>query len=75
MDKDIFIAALHKEEFYVVECLGVGTVIRGHIVEEAISNLKESTEPYLKEYLLPNISCSILTTFEVVNTQTKKDVW
>ena len=68
MDKHTFTAVLHKEEeLYVAECPEVGTVSQGHTVEEAISNLKESTELYLEEFPLPNISRSILTTFEVTN--------
>ena len=68
MSEHTFTAILHKEEeFYVAECPEVGTVSQGHTVEEAISNLKESTELYLKEFPLPNISRSILTTFEVAN--------
>jgi predicted RNase H-like HicB family nuclease len=68
MDKHTFTAVLHKEEeFYVAECPEVGTVSQGHTVEEAIANLKESTELYLEEFPLPNISRSILTTFEVSN--------
>ena len=68
MDKRTFTAVLHKEEeFYVAECPEVGTVSQGYTVEEAIFNLKESTELYLEEFPLPNISRSILTTFEVTN--------
>jgi len=64
MSEHTFTAVLHKEEeFYVAECPEVGTVT----VEEAISNLKESTELYLEEFPLPNIGRPILTTFEVAN--------
>jgi len=47
----------------------MGSHLLGYIkpVEEAIANLKESTELYLEEFPLPNISRSILTTFEVAN--------
>jgi predicted RNase H-like HicB family nuclease len=52
MDQHTFTAVLHKEEeFYVAECPEVGTVSQGHTVEEAISNLKESTELYLEEFV------------------------
>ena len=52
MDKHIFTAVLHKEEeFYVAECPEAGTVSQGHTAEEAISNLKESTELYLEEFV------------------------
>jgi len=68
MSEHTFTAVLHKEEeFYVAECPEVGTVSQGYTVEEAISNLKESTELYLEEFPLPNIGRPILTTFEVAN--------
>jgi len=68
MDNRTFTAVLHKEEeFYVAECPKVGTVSQGYTVEEAISNLKESTELYLEEFPLPNIGHPILTTFEISN--------
>ena len=68
MSEHTFTAILHKEEeFYVAECPEVGTVSQGYTVEEAISNLKESTELYLEEFPLPNIGRPILTTFEVAN--------
>ena len=68
MDNRTFTAVLHKEEeFYVAECPEVGTVSQGYTVEEAISNLKESTELYLEEFPLPNIGHPILTTFEISN--------
>lgn len=52
MDKHTFTAVIHKEEeFYVAECPEVGTVSQGHTVEEAIFNLKESTELYLEEFV------------------------
>ena len=37
------------------------------LTEEAIANLKESTELYLEGFPLPNIGRPILTTFEVAN--------
>jgi len=68
MSEHTFTAVLHKEEeFYVAECPEVGTVSQGYTVEEAISNLKESTELYLEEFPLPNIGRPILTTFEAAN--------
>ena len=73
MDKHIFTAVLHKEEeFYVAECPEVGTVRQGHTVEEAISNLKESTELYLEEFvrklnnLKKNFSLFILKQLKVL---------
>jgi predicted RNase H-like HicB family nuclease len=57
MEKHTFTAVLHKEEeFYVAECPEVGTVSQGHTVEEAISNLKESTELYLEEFPFFNLT-------------------
>jgi predicted RNase H-like HicB family nuclease len=68
MDNRTFTAVLHREEeLYVAECPEVGTVSQGYTVEEAISNLKESTELYLEEFPLPNIGRPILTTFEIAN--------
>lgn len=59
-------AILHKEEdLYVAECPEIGTVSQGYTVEEAIANLKEATELYLEEFPNPEISRTILTTFEV----------
>ena len=52
-----FTAVLHKEEdLYVAECPEVGTVSQGYTIEEALANLKEATELYLEEFLLPEIS-------------------
>jgi predicted RNase H-like HicB family nuclease len=48
-----FTAVLHKEDdLYVAECPEVGTVSQGYTIEEAITNLKESTELYLEEFPL-----------------------
>lgn len=50
--KENFSAVVHKEEdMYVAECPEVGTVSQGKTVEEAILNLKESTELYLEEFM------------------------
>ena len=44
-------AVLHREDdMYVAECPEVGTVSQGHIVEEAVNNLKEATELFLEEF-------------------------
>jgi predicted RNase H-like HicB family nuclease len=46
-----FTAVLHREEdMYVAECPEIGTVSQGSTVEEALANLKEATELYLKEF-------------------------
>jgi len=65
MAAQTFTAVLHKEEdLYVAECPEVGTVSQGYTIEEAVANLKEATELYLEEFPLPEISRSILTTFD-----------
>jgi predicted RNase H-like HicB family nuclease len=61
-----FTAVLHKEgNLYVAECLEVGTASQGQTLEEALANLKEATELYLEEFPLPQMSRSLVTTFEV----------
>lgn len=47
----VFTAILHKEEgMYVAECPEIGTTSQDNTVEEAVANLKEATELYLKEF-------------------------
>ena len=59
-------AILHKEgDLYVAECPEVGTVSQGSSLEEALINLKESTELFLEEFPLPEGERPLLTTFEV----------
>ncbi len=66
MKTQILTAVLHKEEdLYVAQCPEVGTVSQGHLVEEAVANLREATELYLEEFSLPEIARPLLTTFEV----------
>ncbi len=49
-----FTAILYKEnDLYVAECPEVGTVSQGHTFKEAIANLKEATQLYLKEFPVP----------------------
>ena len=49
----LFSAIIHKEDdIYVAECSEVGTVSQGYTIEEALENLKESTELYLEEFPL-----------------------
>lgn len=58
-------AVLHKEDdMYVAECPEVGTVSQGYSLEEALANLKEATELYLKEFPIPKIDKILMTTFE-----------
>jgi predicted RNase H-like HicB family nuclease len=60
-----FTAVLHKEDgLYVADCPEVGTVSQGYTVEEALANLKEATELYLEEVLLPDAGRPLVTTFE-----------
>lgn len=40
----------------MAECLEVGTASQGETIEEAIANLKEVTELYLEEFLIPETS-------------------
>ena len=50
MTQRTFTAVLHREDdWYVAECLEVGTVSQGHSIEEALANLKEATELFLEE--------------------------
>ena len=44
-------AVVQKEEdMFVAKCPEVGTVSQGYTIKEAIANLKEATELYLKEF-------------------------
>ncbi len=68
METKVFTAIIHKEEdIFVAECPEIGIVSQGFTIEEALSNLKESTELYLEEFPVPDVSRPILTTFEVSN--------
>ena len=61
-----FTAVLQKEDnMYIAKCPEVGTVSQGYSIEEAIENLKESTQLYIEEFPLQKVSKPILTTFEV----------
>ena len=49
-----FTVVVYKErKWYVAECPEVGTVSQGRTPEQALANLKEATELYLEEFLLP----------------------
>ena len=66
MQERVFTAVIHKEDdLFVAECPEVGTVSQGNTIEEAIANLREATELYLEEFQLPEVSKSLMTTFEV----------
>jgi predicted RNase H-like HicB family nuclease len=43
----------------------VGTVSQGDTVEEALANLRETTELFLEEHPQPALAPRLLTTFEV----------
>ena len=65
MNVRTFTAVIHKEEdIYVAECPEVGTASQGLTIEEALANLKEATELYLEDFPLPDVSRSLVTTFE-----------
>ncbi len=65
MHESTFTAVLHQEEdLYVAEYPEVGTVSQGETIEEAVANLKEATELYLKEFPAPHASKALMTTFE-----------
>jgi len=49
---------------YVAECPEVGTVSQGKTIEEAIYNLKETTELYLEEFPLEEKEHPLLTIFQ-----------
>ena len=60
-----FTAVLHKEgDVYVAECPEVGTVSQGKEIEEAVANLREATELYLKEFPPTDHGRPLVTIFE-----------
>ncbi|MDQ2907425.1 MAG: type II toxin-antitoxin system HicB family antitoxin [Chloroflexota bacterium] len=67
MNVRTFTAVIHKEEdLYVAECPEVGTASQGDTIEESLANLKEATELYLEDFPLPDVSRSLVTTFEAM---------
>ena len=59
-------AVLHKEEdMYVMECPEFGNVSQGHSVQEALANLKETTELSLSEFPIPKIDKALMMTLEL----------
>jgi len=65
--KQTFTAVIHREEdLYVAECPEIGTISKGHDIEEAISNLREATELYLEEFPVSKVSKPLMTTFEAM---------
>jgi len=66
METRTFSAVLHKEEdMFVAFCPELGTVSQGYSIEEAIANLKESTELYLDEFPVEDEAKPIVSFFEV----------
>ena len=64
------------EDMFVAECPEVGTISQGVNVDEAIVNLKESTELYLEEFPLQNKEKPFITFFEVeIHAEAKKSIW
>ena len=64
MTTNTFTASIHKEgNLYVANCVEVGTVSQGETMEEALANLKESTELYLEEFPIVEMAPIFLTTF------------
>ncbi len=58
-------AVVHKEaKWYVAGCPEVGTVNQGRTLDDAVKNLKEATELYLKEFPPRQVGRPLLTTFE-----------
>ena len=46
-------AALHREEdWYIAQCLEVEVASQGHTIDEALANLAEAVELYLKEWMI-----------------------
>jgi len=65
MQSRTFTAILYKEEhLWVAECPEAGTATQGPTVEEAVANLKESTELYLEEFPIEGGGHPVVTTFE-----------
>ena len=67
MPVQTFTALIYKEDnIYVAECPEIGTVSQGYTIEEAIANLKETTELYLKKFPVKVVLKPLMTTFEAV---------
>jgi len=53
MSRTLTAIVYREEDVYVAECPEVRTASQGETIEEAIANLKESTELYLEEFPIP----------------------
>jgi len=61
-----FTAVVHREDdLWVALCPEVGTSSQGYNIDEAVANLRVATELYLEEFPTPEVSRSLVTTFEV----------
>jgi predicted RNase H-like HicB family nuclease len=59
-------AVVHREDdLWVALCPEVGTSSQGYNIDEAVANLREATQLYLEEFPTPEVSRSLVTTFEV----------
>ncbi|HAP02057.1 MAG TPA: HicB family protein [Bacteroidetes bacterium] len=66
MNQSTFTATIHKEEeYYVANCVEIGTVSQGKTIDEALENLKEATELYLEEFPLKVSQPTFITTFNI----------
>ena len=62
----IFTEIITKEDnTYIAKCSEVGTISQGQSIEEALSNLKEATMLYLKEFPITKKAEPVFTIFEV----------
>ena len=64
-----YTAVVHQEnDWFVSECIEIGTVSQGKTIEEAIENLIEATELYLEEMPMDKFiqkTRPLITTFEL----------
>ena len=68
MKEQTYTAVIVREnDLFVAECPEVGTVSQGSTIEEAIDNLKETTELYLEEFPLGGTTRPLITTFQVTH--------
>jgi predicted RNase H-like HicB family nuclease len=59
-------AVVHREnDLWVALCPEVGTSSQGYDINEAVANLRVATQLYLEEFPTPEVSRSLVTTFEV----------
>ncbi|MDP9379303.1 MAG: type II toxin-antitoxin system HicB family antitoxin [Chloroflexota bacterium] len=56
---------MQEDGLYLAECIEIGTAGQGRDIDEALANLRKSTEAYLKSNPLPSVTRTLITTFEV----------